>query len=134
MSHVAPGVYSKIFDLSEYIQAVPSTIGFICSLTPKGQDNKLKFIGSRSEYIGEFGEPNIMTYGKNYGQGPYCAYNFLGESGALFHIRCFLLQKILNSIMHLLIHIVINLPSPPIPCTSKPMSCRDIPSFIFYFH
>ena len=88
MSHVAPGVYSKIFDLSEYIQAVPSTIGFICSLTEKGQDNKLKFIGSRAEYIGEFGEPNIMTYGKNYGQGPYCAYNYLGESGALFHIRC----------------------------------------------
>ena len=59
----------------------------ICSLTKKGEDNVLKFYGSRSEFISECGEPNIATYGKNYGQGPYCAYNFLGESGSLYHIR-----------------------------------------------
>lgn len=88
MANVSPGVYSKIIDLSEYVQAVPSTIGFMCSLTEKGEDNKLKFFGSRSEFISECGEPNISKYGKNYGQGPYLAYNFLGESGALFHIRC----------------------------------------------
>jgi len=34
-----------------------------------------------------FGEPDIATYGKNYGQGPYFAYNYLGESGALFFLR-----------------------------------------------
>ena len=88
MSHVAPGVYTKIFDLSQYIQAVPSTIGMICSLTEKGEDNILKFFSSRADYIAECGEPNITRFGKNYGQGPYCAYNFLGESGALYHIRC----------------------------------------------
>lgn len=38
--------------------------------------------------IGEWGEPNIQTYGKNYGQGPYLAYNYLGESGALYGVRC----------------------------------------------
>lgn len=87
MSNVSPGIFSKITDLSQFVQAVPSTIGFIAALTEKGEDNVLKFIGSRADYIAEFGEPNIRTYGKNYGQGPYCAYNYLGESGALYFMR-----------------------------------------------
>jgi len=86
-ANVSPGVYTKIIDLSTFVQAVPSTIGFIAGITEKGEDNKLKFIGSRSEFVGEFGEPNIATYGKNYGQGPYCAYNYLGESGSLYFMR-----------------------------------------------
>lgn len=85
---ISPGVYTTITDLSAYVGAVPSTIGLICSLTKKGEDNVLKFIGGRAEYISEFGEPNINDYGKNYGQGPYCSYNYLGESGSLYHIRC----------------------------------------------
>jgi len=88
MSNVSPGVYTKIIDLSQFIQAVPSTIGFIAALTEKGEDNVLKFIGSRADLISEFGEPNITTYGKNYGQGPYCAYNYLGEAGSLYFMRC----------------------------------------------
>lgn len=86
-ANVSPGVFSKIIDLSQFVQAVPSTIGFIAALTEKGEDNTLKFIGSRADYISEYGEPNIATYGKNYGQGPYCAYNYLGESGSLFFMR-----------------------------------------------
>jgi len=74
--------------LSTYVQAVPGTIGLICAITPKGEDNKLKFMGSRSELISEFGEPNIAKYGKNYSQGLYCAYNYLGESGSLYFMRC----------------------------------------------
>lgn len=85
---ISPGVYTTITDLSTYVGAVPSTIGFICSLTEKGEDNVLKFFASRADYIAECGQPNIQTYGKNYGQGPYCAYNYLGESGSLFHMRC----------------------------------------------
>jgi hypothetical protein len=87
VSNVSPGVYTKIIDLSQFVQAVPSTIGFISAITEKGEDNVLKFIGSRADYISEYGEPNISIYGKNYGQGPYCAYNYLGESGALYFIR-----------------------------------------------
>ena len=87
MANVSPGVFTKIIDLSQFVQAVPSTIGFISALTEKGEDNVLKFIGSRADYISEFGEPNISVYGKNYGQGPYCAYNYLGESGALYFMR-----------------------------------------------
>jgi len=88
MSNVSPGVFSKIIDLSTFVQAVPSTIGFLCGYTQKGRDNELIFVGSRAEYISEFGEPNIVDFGKNYGQGPYIAYNYLGESGSLFWIRC----------------------------------------------
>lgn len=88
MANVSPGVFTKIIDLSAFVQAVPSTIGFLCGYTRKGRDNELIFVGSRSEYISEFGEPNITDFGKNYGQGPYIGYNYLGESGSLFWIRC----------------------------------------------
>ena len=87
MANVSPGVFTKIIDLSTFVQAVPSTIGFLCGFTHKGRDNELLFLGSRAELISEFGEPNIVDFGKNYGQGPYVAYNHLGESGALFWIR-----------------------------------------------
>ena len=88
MANVSPGVYSKIIDLSTYVQSVPSTIGCIVALTKKGRDNQLIFVGSRAELISEWGQPNIRDYGKNYGQGLYEAYNFLGESGSLYFMRC----------------------------------------------
>lgn len=88
MANISPGVYTKIIDLSTFVQAVPSTIGLICALTEKGRDNELLFIGSRADLIAEFGEPDISKYGKNYGQGLYCAYNYLGESGSLYFMRC----------------------------------------------
>ena len=87
MANVSPGVYSKIIDLSTFVQAVPSTIGFIPAITKKGRDNELVFIGSRADFVSEFGEPDISVYGKNYGQAPYFAYNYLGESGALYFLR-----------------------------------------------
>ena len=87
MSNISPGVYTKIIDLSTFIQAVPSTIGLICGFSKKGRDNEVLFVGSRAEFISEWGEPNITDYGKNFGQGPYLSYNFLGESGSLYWMR-----------------------------------------------
>lgn len=87
-TNISPGVYSRIIDLSTYVSSVPGTIGFICALTEKGRDNELLFVGSRSELISEFGEPNINTYGASYGQGLYESYNYLGESGSLYFMRC----------------------------------------------
>jgi hypothetical protein len=87
MANVSPGVFTKIIDLSAFVAAVPSTIGFVPGLAEKGRDNELVFVGSRSDFINEWGEPDITAYGKGYGQGPYVAYNFLGESGALYWIR-----------------------------------------------
>ncbi len=88
MPNISPGVYTKIIDLSAYVSEVPGTIGLICGLTIKGEDNKLKFYSSRMDLLNEMGEPNIADFGKNYGQGMYCAYNYLGESGALYFMRC----------------------------------------------
>jgi len=87
MSNISPGVYTKIIDLSTFVQNVPSTIGLLCGFSKKGRDNEVIFVGSRSEYISEWGEPNIADYGKNFGQGPYIGYNFLGESGSLYWMR-----------------------------------------------
>lgn len=81
------GVESKIIDLSTYVQAVPSTIGFICALSRKGEDNKLRFLGGRPELISEYGEPDVPFFGKYYGQGMHNVYNFLGESGACYFMR-----------------------------------------------
>ncbi len=88
MANLSPGVYTKIIDLSTFVQIVPGTVGFICALTEKGEDNKLKFLGSRNELVDEFGNPDISKYGSQYGQGPYIAYNYLGESGSLYFMRC----------------------------------------------
>jgi len=88
MPNISPGVYTKIVDLSTFVQAVPGSIGLVCALTEKGPDNVLTFLGSRASLVSQFGEPDITKYGKRYGQGPYCAYNFLGESGALYFMRC----------------------------------------------
>jgi len=88
MANISPGVYSKILDISSYAQVVPSTIGFIAAITEKGRDNELVFVGGRSELTSEWGNPDISKYGKSYGQGLYCAYNYLGESGSLYFMRC----------------------------------------------
>jgi hypothetical protein len=84
---ISPGVYSKIIDLSTYVQAIPSTSVFLAILSKKGRDNQLIRVSSRSDFISEFGEPNIADFTKSYGQGPYIAYNLLGETGALSIIR-----------------------------------------------
>jgi len=88
VANISPGVYSKIVDLSTYVSEVPSSIGLFCCLTKRGEDNKIKFIGSRAELISEIGQPNINDYGKDFSQGPYFAYNFLGESGSIYFMRC----------------------------------------------
>jgi len=88
MANVSPGVFTKIIDLSTFVQAVPSTIGFLCGFSRKGRDNEVIFVGSRADLISEWGEPKITDYTKNYGQGPYVAYNHLGESGSLYWMRC----------------------------------------------
>jgi hypothetical protein len=87
MANVSPGVYSKIIDLSEYAQQIPSTIGFVPIISERGQDNTLIFTNSRDFYL-DFGTPNINYATKAYGQGPYICDAFLRESDALYVIRC----------------------------------------------
>jgi len=84
---ISPGVYTKIIDLSTYVQAVPGTIGFVCVISRKGPDNKLTFVGSQEELFQQFGKPNITDYGKQYGQGLYIANNHMSVSYSLYVIR-----------------------------------------------
>jgi len=86
MAHVSPGVFVKIIDLSEYVQNVPSTIGFIAIVTEKGPDNQFIRTNARDFYK-DFGEPNILYAGKAWSQGPYVASAFLKQSDALYVIR-----------------------------------------------
>lgn len=87
MANVSPGVFTKIIDLSTFVQVVPSSIGLACGYSRKGRDNELIFVGSRSEFVSEWGDPNIVDFGKNFGQGPYIAYNHLGEAGSFYWMR-----------------------------------------------
>ena len=87
-TNVSPGVYTKITDLSTYVQQVPGSIGCTCGLTKKGEDNVFKFYSSTGAFLRENGEPNIEDFGRHYSQGPYIAYNFLTESGAFYFMRC----------------------------------------------
>lgn len=87
MANVAPGVYTTIIDLSEYVAGTPSTIGFLPIICEQGEDNKLISTNARDFFI-DFGEPNINYAGKSYGQGPYVASSFLRESDSLYVVRC----------------------------------------------
>jgi len=86
-SAISPGVYSKIIDLSEYLTSTSGTIGFVPVITEKGPDNVLTRISSIEEYRTKFGDPNIRTFGKYYGQGPYVALQHLSVSSDLFVMR-----------------------------------------------
>jgi len=89
MPPISPGVYTKIIDLSEYVQTVPSTIGFIAMISERGPDNKLVLTNARDFYL-DFGEPNINymgSLGKQYGLGPYVSSSFLKQSDTLYVIR-----------------------------------------------
>lgn len=87
MPNVSPGVFSKIIDLSEYVAGVPSTVGFLPIISEKGSDNKLILTNSQDFYR-DFGDPDILYVGKNYGQGPYVADAFLKQSDSLYVVRC----------------------------------------------
>lgn len=85
---VAPGIYSEIVDVSDFVDAQPSTSGFIPFISEKGPDNVLTRV-TRSSFYKKFGEPNInYTNNTSFGMGPYIASSFLEESNNLYVIRC----------------------------------------------
>ena len=84
---ISPGVYSRIIDLSEYLADIPGTIGFIPILSKRGPDNKLIQVTSKEQFINLYGQPNISDYGKQFGQGPYIAWQHLGVSSHLYVLR-----------------------------------------------
>jgi len=87
MMNISPGVYTKITDLSEFLTDLPGTNGFVPILSKRGRDNQLVYISNGTDYLKIFGNPNINTFGKNYGQGPYIAKNHLTNATSLYIIR-----------------------------------------------
>lgn len=83
---LSPGVYSKITDLSTYVQDVPSTIAFIPFISDKGQDNVMLFFGNREAFINEYGTCNYEKYGV-YAEGLFTADNFIKNSPSLYAMR-----------------------------------------------
>lgn len=84
--NISPGVYSKITDLSEYVQGVPSTQFFIPIVSKFGEDNRLIETNSVDFYL-DFGEPDIEYVGKEYGQGPYVVDSALQETDSVYLIN-----------------------------------------------
>ena len=84
---ISPGVYTKIIDLNSYLTSQSGTVGFVPVITEKGPDNVLTRITSYEEYVTKFGEPDIRTFGKYYGCGPYIAAQHLSVSSDLYVIR-----------------------------------------------
>lgn len=86
-SLISPGIETKIIDLNNYLNAVPGTIGFVPIITEKGKDNELVRVNGYSDYVEKFGEPDIRTFGKYYGTGPYIAAQHLSISNDLYVVR-----------------------------------------------
>ena len=84
---ISPGVYTKIIDLSTYLTSTSGTIGFLPIITEKGPDNVLTRVTSYQDYVEKFGEPDIRTFGKYYGCGPYIAAQHLSVSSDLYVVR-----------------------------------------------
>jgi len=86
-SNVSIGVFSTLTDLSQYVQAIPGTIGYIAFISEKGPDNVVVGTNGR-DFFTDFGRPNINYTGSSaYGMGPYVASKFLSQSDSLFVSR-----------------------------------------------
>ena len=78
-----PGVYTKIVDNSQYIEAQFSGHkGFICLFSEKGPDNYPRMTTSVSDFIKTYGAPNTK-----YGQGGYIATQYLQTLSNLWVMR-----------------------------------------------
>lgn len=82
-NNIFPGVYVSIQDNSNYVEAIPGAIGFMCLLSEKGPDNKPVMVTSVSDLISKYGEPLI----RRYGQGWYVAKEYLDTLGNLWVMR-----------------------------------------------
>ena len=84
ISKVWPGVYTKITDNSQYIEALSSNmIGFICVCSEKGPDNVPRMTTSASDFIRTYGSPNNAKYG----QASYIALQYLKTLSNLYVMR-----------------------------------------------
>jgi len=84
INYVHPSVSSTITDNSTvYITASGTTKLFAVFTSEKGVDNKIKMMTSVSEFVFNYGEPNM----KLYGQTGYNIVNWLNAGGVVYCLR-----------------------------------------------
>lgn len=81
MANLSPKVTSREIDLSEYVAGVSTSTGAIAGYSKKGTLD-LKLITSRSDFITEYGEPEVGNYFH------YSALAFLENGNSLYVKRC----------------------------------------------
>ena len=86
-SNVSPGVYTRLIDLSSYLEDIPGSVGFIPFLSRRGPDNVLTYVTGLQDFADKYNKPNINDYGKSYGQGTYIAWNHIKVSPSLYCMR-----------------------------------------------
>ena len=85
-NYVSIGVFSKLTDLSQYVEAVPGTVGYIAIVSDRGPDNMV-LPTNRKDFFRVYGRPNINYAGSTFGFGPYVASRFLAQSDSLYVTR-----------------------------------------------
>jgi len=83
---ISPGVYSKITVLDSYVEQVPSSNGFICIISDKGEDSSLQYVSSKTDFIKETGKPNVNRF-KRWAHGSLIGERFVTASPSLYYIR-----------------------------------------------
>lgn len=87
MAQESSNVYSKIIDLSTYLDSVPGTTGFIPFVSNKGPDNKLIMVTGQKSLVDTFGDEDIIKFGKNFREGLMSAKNYAEIAGSLYCLR-----------------------------------------------
>jgi hypothetical protein len=84
MEFLHPNVSSKIIDKSiGFLSAQGVTQLFVAFTSDTGEDNKVKVITSPTEWIFNYGNPNM----KKHGQAAYNAMNWLNSAGGVYALR-----------------------------------------------
>jgi len=84
MTYIHPNVSSTIIDNSvSYLTSEGTTKLFAVFVAEKGPDNKIQTMTSVSEYIFNYGEPDL----KYYGQAPYNILEWLKNGGEAYTLR-----------------------------------------------
>lgn len=85
--NISPGVYTSFYELSTYVQEVPSSTGLSIFFSDKGPDNILTEVYDVNKFIRIYGEPNYLKYGTSFGGGQLVAYSFIQSSPKMYAMR-----------------------------------------------
>ena len=87
MLHISPGVYVSIVDQSEFINAVPTVVGFEPFFSDRGVDGKLTFINGQKTLRTSFYVEDLSKQGKNFREGWMSMDRWLAISGSAYGMR-----------------------------------------------